>query len=355
MMHRTLILLSLGLGLTGCASEAVRPDDPTEGLDATIGFNVREVSAMLPSRTLIESIANLQTSCTTDEAIALWGGVEDDSATFQPIFTGQELTYGSGWTYTGEPQYWLRNRRYIFRACYPARELGDKLAIQYGSSYRTIVLNFNAETMQSDWLLASAEVNRGQSGTTTSPVELTMKHALSALRFQFKYKGDEGITETGRLTACHLTNSGNTAIGSTGHLATTGSLTFGTDADPHSMSWTPSFYPLETSRMYPWEYSAGLEFSASQAATAYSAGSGNFTANDGYIMILPQATEGHLTLNATTEVAGVEANFSIPLPAANYEAGKRYTYTVQLSRTDLSLTLTVEDWNKLQSSTTVIF
>ena len=87
------------------------------------------------------------------------------------------------------------------------------------------------------------------------------------------------------------------------------------------------------------------------------------------MLILPQASPGSLKFCFTTQSGG-DAVFTVTIPqvteridngdgtfteSTEYLPGKRYTYTVSISKTDLELTLTVADWNERESSHSIIF
>ena len=101
-----------------------------------------------------------------------------------------------------------------------------------------------------------------------------------------------------------------------------------------------------------------------------------FTQNGGWLLILPQESSGNLQLCFQTEHGGKSTVFRVDIPkntttqlydngvprvdeAGNpvygWRAGKRYSYTVRIQRSDLQVLLAVADWNMRYSSTQIEF
>ena len=88
---------------------------------------------------------------------------------------------------------------------------------------------------------------------------------------------------------------------------------------------------------------------------------GLFTENDGWLLILPQASSGNLQFCFTTRNAeegiyrvnipkGTEYDDSGAVISEEYQPGKRYTYTIRITEADVELTITAADWNMRDSS-----
>ena len=106
------------------------------------------------------------------------------------------------------------------------------------------------------------------------------------------------------------------------------------------------------------------------AYTAENATSGDlFTQNNGWVLILPQASSGNLQFCFTT-TNGEEAIYRVTIPkiteritasdgsvyeSTEYRPGRRYTYTITITEANVDLTLTVADWNERESSYEIVF
>ena len=155
--------------------------------------------------------------------------------------------------------------------------------------------------------------------------------------------------------------------------ANTGVMVYGQDDDhPETITWTLSYQPAVGNKMYEWVSSAPPAFDNATTCTAYStaASTGNqYAQNDGFLLVIPQTYRGGLRLCFTTQKGGSTV-FSTQLPEATgtdingnttssapyaYAAGKKYTYNLVLTRTDLKLNLTIADWNVRKHSDEIIF
>ena len=215
----------------------------------------------------------------------------------------------------------------------------------------------------------------------SAPVEMHLKHSMAALRFrfQFQYTEDAKYYDADRLTACWLRNT------ETDGFTTAGMMVYGVTDDkgdyyPEQINWAESHQP--SVEFFKWSYPDGIEFKNINdgdtegfdpedevtIATAYSTGSGKFAQNEGWILIIPQKSDGTVELCFTTKKGGPDNVYSVKLPTKtgtgnsgpdtygeNWIAGYRYTYTVSITKTDLELYLGLSDWNQLDSSFSITF
>ena len=145
---------------------------------------------------------------------------------------------------------------------------------------------------------------------------------------------------------------------------------YGTETAADDFFWSMSYNPPATERIYYWSNS-GVEFSTEtqtstvRPALAYTqAGTTSgeqFTRNDGWLLILPQASSGNLQFCFTTRNAE-EGVYRVTIPkgteyddnggviSEEYRPGKRYTYTIRINEADVELTITAADWNVRDSS-----
>lgn len=323
----------------------------------------------------------IEHACTSDaeggegKAIGIWADytymdTDGMETTIKDLFQGTRLIYetGSGtnrWDYEGEDLYWLMGGKYKFRAYFP-QELNQYVVSSTNAT--TFVIQYPTHQVQEDLLLAYNATDTNDPQTDLNdPVELRLKHGLAALRFRIK----ANFANSDELTSCYLQNS------DTRDFATSGMLAYGSEANEESISWVMGYYPPVTERIYYWS-NDGIPFSTDDtgnatAAMAYSqtgATAGEmYTQNNGWVLILPQPSSGNLRFCFTTK-QGDKAIYSVTIPkvtertdngdgtfteSTDYLPGKRYTYTITISRTDVELTLSVADWNERDSSHSIIF
>lgn len=320
------------------------------------------------------------------------------------VFKGTNLIYDpdntdadTKWKYASDPAYWVLGGKYIFRAYYPANELN---IISELSNAKNFVIEMNTAQTQRDMLLAFnsydtatntyADGTSGGEKSLDNPVPLKFHHAMSALRFLFKfYDGADGVFYSeDYLTSCWMETDAD------GKFAITGLMSYGTGADysEGNIRWHEQYYPAKGISFYKWVSDGGVLFKnevnpvnaakpIQQVATAFTGATetgGEYIKQDGWIMIIPQISTGKLKLCFTTK-AGGNAVFSVNVPevtGTSYEKykaepnnqtvqkvadgkdfvpGWRYTYTVSISKTDASMELSIAPWNRLDSSFNIKF
>ena len=89
-------------------------------------------------------------------------------------------------------------------------------------------------------------------------------------------------------------------------------------------------------------------FSATETATVYD--------GDGMMFIIPQtlsaSTDMTASLNFYTEKAG-DALHAYDFPKTTLLPGKIYTYTISLGKSNIQISVDIEDWNTIQSNTDI--
>ncbi len=328
--------------------------------------------------TTIEQTCTPQAAGGEGKAIGIWADYaytdeRGDEVVMKNLFSGTRLIYAdkpggnphSWWNYEGDDLYWFLGGSYKFRAYFP-QELGQNVISS--ATATTFVIEYPTHEMQEDLLLAYNRVDTTDPQVDLSlPVKLDFSHGLAAIRFLVK----ADFANTDQLTSCYLQNV------ETQDFATSGILAYGTDTDPEAISWVMGYYPPATERIYYWE-NAGVEFSYDGAGTSHPALAYSpegctagelFTRNNGWVLILPQASSGRLQFCFTTR-NGEEAVYRVTIPqiteriqandgslfeSTEYRPGRRYTYTISITKTDLELSLTVADWNLRESSHSIVF
>lgn len=392
------LLPALAITAWSCSSpERVTPPAPVAG-DLPITWDVTGVE--IPgarSRSLIgpefDSEGNpytdrdwttLEQACTPKanggdgEAIGIWADYsyrdgEGREVLMKNLFEGTRLIYAwktdgnthSNWNYEGDDHYWYHGGKYKFRAYYPQHLIENVVS---STSATTFVIEYPTHEMQEDLLLAYNFIDTTDPQVDLSqPVALSFRHGLAAVRFIIK----AGYPNSDQLTSCYLQNAG------TRDFASSGMLAYGSETDDEGISWIQGYNPPVTERIYYWSNS-GVEFTTDNTgkatpAMAYTAAgttTGNlYTQNNGWVLILPQTSSGNLQFCFTTQ-SGQEAIYRVTIPevtertqtdngtvveSREYLPGKRYTYTITISETNLELGLTVADWNERESSHGIVF
>lgn len=405
-MNRNGIFLTclIGLLMVSCnQNEDGIIDSPSKQTTTPIGWSVLPIQSMQGSRALISSDDDLQSACTngTGESIGLWGDydltINGVKQTIEGFLNDVKLVYygvggtedsPTGWDYIAEDKYWELGGQYRFRAYYPQTAIHQNVISS--SNATTFVINYNTTQMQEDLLVAYQPINTMQ-WSLSDPVPLKFRHALAGVRFQFQF--EEGLNETDKLTSCWLQNTENCDFTSVGMLAYgTEDPNNGNQYNPNWLDWHESYNSPATERMYYWKSQEGVVYQRENGqntlATAYtgaSAEGGTFLNNNGYLLIIPQQSDGTVQLCFTTYEGG-DAIYRIPLPVktgtsmatqranntydanntlilgsalndegTDFVAGYLYNYTISVTKTNLDMSLSIAPWNELKSSFDISF
>lgn len=393
-MKRLLYISVALLALHGCRKDP-RPADG-DNSRVPIAFGISSVESMHGTKAIIEDLTDLEEECTPasktpftlKESIGIWADYEYLGVTYNNLLSNVELAFyekaggnKDNWNYNygKDEEYWQMGGVYYFRAYYPQQAVRD--AIISTSSAKTFIINYNTEVLQEDMMVGYETVDTKTAPNLSDPVQMPLKHAMAALkfRFQFQYTEDAKYYDTDKLTACWLRNTDEDGF------TTAGMMVYGVTDDegnyfPEQIDWAESYQP--SVKFFNWTHSAGIEFKNVNdgdtveydpedevtVATAYSAGDGRFAQNDGWLLIIPQKSDGTVELCFTTEEGGPDNVYSVKIPTKtgtgtqgpdsageNWIAGYRYTYTVSITKTDLELYLGLSDWNQLDSSFSITF
>ncbi|MBQ8608047.1 MAG: fimbrillin family protein [Bacteroidaceae bacterium] len=423
---RLLLIYLTTLMLVGCDKEEKQDSlFPFESATLPLKWSVLPVESMQGTRSLIENNEGLQDACaaTTGEGIGIWGDYEiatnNGIDTIVGFLKGSEgkgvkiIYYGdreddspSKWDYENEDEaaYWELGGKYIFRAYYPQTAVKENVVAS--SNATTFVIDYNTTKLQEDLMVAYQPINTMQ-WNLSEPVPLKFRHALAGLGFQFQF--EEGLYETDYLTSCWLQNTSARDFTSVGMLA------YGTEDpnnnyeyNPNWLDWHESYNSPATERMYYWESlrddthtDGGIKIqrtsTTNNKATAYTneektTQGYSLLNNNGYVLIIPQPSEGSVQLCFTTYEGG-ETVYRIPIPiktgtsterqrannsydenntlilgdakdtepidefgyGTDFVAGYLYSYMVTISKTNLGLSLKIAPWNELKSSFDISF
>ena len=390
------------LFLISCSqNDGLELKEETKG-DLPMLFNVESVDEGAgSSRTLLDNISHLQDACTpkdqggNDQKIGLWADRTENGQTelnilgehtslvYDPTYTGGnpynnwnyvEVDPNTGTTTRIDPKLWKDPDKgnYKFRAYYP-----QSITVSEASDATHFVVTYNTATMQKDLLVAYKEVDASTFDLYT-PVPLSFKHGLSAIRFQMQFKA--GYSESDHLTSLWLQNDESADFSYIGMMVYgLEGNTHGLPEDPNGIMWDESAATPSYHKMYHWENSTGILFKnvdgvQTEKAIAYtlpeSSKTGKeFCQNDGWLLIIPQRSPGTVTVYFTTKKGGPSSIYSVKIPKITgtdkdgtvnpsgefYAPGYRYTYTFTLTKTNADITLGIAPWNELDSSYDIPF
>ena len=240
--------------------------------------------------------------------------------------SAQKVEYGtSGWTYS--PKRKWEAKLYIFRAFWPY-----DAEINSGSDAMRLAIDYSTARDSHDLMVSFNTRDRANEGI--APVKMEFRHALSALRFQVKFKEGE---ETDNLTKFYLKG-----------IYPVGTMFYGNETDSFEegdILWKTNMFDSGGENLL-WEGSK--PFSATETATVYD--------GDGMMFIIPQtlsaSTDMTASLNFYTEKAG-DALHAYDFPKTTLLPGKIYTYTISLGKSNIQISVDIEDWNTIQSNTDI--
>lgn len=399
-MKHFLLLLSLSAAALSCGR---LPDGGVSALPAApVRFELTPL-APVDTRSMILSDAGLRHACTPVEdgglgrSIGLWAAMSKDGRTVDDVFQGVRLQWRAfgDKAHEGNPDpegtegpghesywntvvddggvdryaevYWHPGETYTFRAYYP-----DGVQLASNTNSATFIAEYNTRTRQEDLLAAYCRVHLDTRESLQQHVRLNLMHMLAALRLVFRFKDEEGFVNSDRLTGAWLENGPDGSFGDYALLV----FGDGTDAGAEDVSWYIMDAPDEGVRMYEWSNAAGIPFwrtaSASLAAEAYvpeGMGPGDtgllYTGNGRYVYLIPQALRPGTKVCFTTEnshgrVFSVDFPTTFAAPAdpagpGRLVPGYRYTVNIIISRLDIDTDVSVEPWNRLDSSYTIEF
>lgn len=357
----------------------------------------------IPDNSSRDNLAWMCSPSGGNKAIGIWADLEhtvNGVTTVQKnIFKGMALQYyaksgghednpsapetdsRSKWNYKGDELYWSVGGVYKFRAFYPSSDIEGN--VQNNASATTFAVEYSVDKLQQDLLMAYTMIDTYKFGLSNH-VPLYLKHMLSAVKFKFRYKPD--FIAEDRFVSCWLENITEADHG-VDAVSVVANLAYGTDPTDVSkdmITWTPSYFPTRGKRMFYWEndpIAAGDSYLMKRTSsddadattvTAYrNVGlkdpANIYAGNDGWILMIPGTSLGNTHLVYTTQKGGDILHY-VKLPktinwtrtlsdgsvetgtSERLEPGKRYVFTVLISKTDLEIVVSIEDWNIRDSS-----
>lgn len=341
-MHkiRTALFVSAAVLLGSCT----KPQGEEHG--TAIGFSTSTVSQVEGTK------ANHTGESTTDATLknkpfGVYGmysvtdggkgtNVFDFSSPVEVRYTTDIINNETNWTYTfsgsqySKKKYWKRNMYYRFRAYHPY----DATLLQSSSSADGIDIEYRILDDSYDLLLASAKRYPANDGYDNR-VQLEFKHALCALKFKIAF--NETVTPADYTdNIIHFYIKGLNAYG---HLNYTG---FGKD---EAFNWSGTFNSQD--KLYEWH--GNKEFGVNESEKVKPT---DILEPNEYFFAIPQTcsdpANGQKTyIHLFTKKSGGdkdEIDHTVDLPPLKWEAGKIYTYTLLVNKSDIEVSVTIEPW-----------
>lgn len=310
------------------AAACTKTPEPGGNGDA-IGFSA--------SSTAVKSVGSQETVDTniTGGSIGLYGyySPEEGGSSVTNVFGTTEavrLSYGQdGWTYS-PLAYWHRSQHYRFRAFHPY-----DAHIVSGSDADNLIISYQPGVDDYDLLVAFEERYPVTDGTST--VKLDFRHALSALCFRIAFHPSVDQQDSGHNDVIReFWLTGLYAAGTMYYTDTSGSNGEG------SITWDAAGYEA-SEPFYHWsgEKAFGIT-NADKSVNICTIFDG-----DGIVFAIPQTCsdpiDGFTRINFVTGNAP-DVVQSFELPRHEWEPGKKYTYDILITLSDVNITVSVTDW-----------
>ena len=336
-MHRirTVLFVSAAVLLGSCT----KPQGEEHG--AAIGFSTSTVSQVEGTKsnhtgesTTTETLQNKPFGVYGMYSVTDGGkgtNVFDFSSPVEVRYTTEGSSTEKNWTYTfsgsqySAKKYWKRNMYYRFRAYHPY----DATLLQSSSSADGIDIEYRILDDSYDLLLASAKRYPANDGY--GRVQLVFNHALCALKFKIAFK--ETVTPaTYTDNIIHFYIKGLNAYG---HLSYTG---FGKD---EAFNWQGTFNSQD--KLYEWTGDKTFGVKGHVEPT-------DILESTKYFFAIPQTcsdpANGPTSIHLFTRKSGGdnEIDHTVNLQPLKWEAGKIYTYTLLVNKSDIEVSVTIEPW-----------
>ena len=321
------------------AISCTKQDKPGSGFALT--FEAKAVDAAFAGKAGAgQGVIQTTDSNLKEHPFGVFGGYSDVAGdeNFTNVFlssAAQKVSWNTDkWTYN-PLQYWKLNKFYRFRAYHPYS--GSAFTINAMSNVDDIFIEYAINAGKED-LLVGFQTVESTASNIKNKVKFAFKHALCALEFKIAFKNDPFIEDiyTDNLTSFHLSG-----------LIPTGTLQY-THEDGNYLSdvikWDATYF--DDGEYYEWTGSKLFpKYNGSNATTVFDV--------NGLVFCIPQTCSPsetkQTTVNFKTEKAG-NAIHSAPLPKMQWEPGKVYTYTLLINKSDLEISVTIKDWDKIQAN-----
>lgn len=243
-------------------------------------------------------------------------------------FNNRPLTYDSGsatgWSYTGNVEYWIPDNTYYFLALYPysgadySYDTAKKgVTFDYVSNYIS-----NPQTGQKDVMYAYHK-RKYVTGGDSSPVPLTLLHACASLTFRVRNVSTATVASISNIYLDSLYNHGTCKIDST-------------------ITWTPTGEVVDGNGVYHGKTLSNINIDSDTYYEMF----------DENILVVPQQVRNRpIVLHTTVLPAGagavsytVNAKLMKSALVENWIAGKHYIYTLSITDNRIVFEVKVLDW-----------
>lgn len=337
-MANSAVAVFLLLMVASCRKSAAVAEIPRSGIS---------FSTSVPSRALVDDTDALKTVCTGDDgqSIAIYSSTLPEPHGGEEPFGNTPLWWSSGdgmWTY-GDAKYWVRGYDYSFWAVYPYSETPAYSLSDDKSSLEMTGYAITAGNLRTDLMLGSARRDQ-TAGVDPSPVPLSLHHALAAVEFRIrngsgiKITSIDDISFSGMKTKCDISMSAASSDDIDG-LLTVNSEDYNVLKDNYFSGSGESFEIPSDGISPDITESYGLSGGAFMAVPQRVTNAGG-QVNREVILQFSVLSEGSQT--PVTRTVNLSSNTTAD--TEQWEAGKRYTYTITLTSTDIMFEVTVIDW-----------
>lgn len=341
-MHRirTALFVSAAVLLGSCT----KPQGEEHG--TAIGFSTRTVSQVEGTKSN-HTGESTTTATLKNKPFGVYGmysvtdggkgtNVFDFSSPVEVRYTTDIISNQTNWTYTfSGSQYsakknWKRNMYYRFRAYHPY----DATILQSSSSADGIDIEYRVLDDSYDLLLASAKRYPAKEGYDT--VKMVFNHALCALKFKIAFNK----TVTPSYYTDNIIHFYIKGLNAYGHLSYTG---FGAD---EAFNWQGTFNSHD--KLYEWHGNKEFGVNGAEVNGSKKEPTDILEPNE-YFFAIPQTCSdeaNRLTfIHLFTKNGGDnEIDHTVKLPRLKWEAGKIYTYTLLVNKSDIEVSVTIEPW-----------
>lgn len=272
------------------------------------------------TRAAVESDSDLREACSLGgEAIGIVGVVSNEQSSNVEIFSNERLYYSdTKWTYDN-PRYWVWGALHEFMAIYPHSESAYTYDSAAGIVERENVALGTANNMDLMWCVAKRDLVDG--GDKTSPVTLNLHHAFALLEFRFVNASSSAVSSVDNISLEGVLYRGDFGFSEDG----TSTLSVKSDIAPEGTyvgQLSATNIPVNLSQSY------------------------NLFENMGALVVMPQDVyKKDIILNMQIGggvVSGV--NLGLNSSTDNWEAGKKYIYTMTLTTERITFDVNVREW-----------
>lgn len=248
----------------------------------------------------------------------VWGGYDGDATR---VFDGTTVYYPT-WDYRDGTRYWTEGKLYNFYAVYPA----TGITADVSEKGIITIKNFDCSaTGESSVDLMTATASREYNGTDNSAVELTFQHELARVSFTIKSEYTTVTVNDFRIYGIYCRGSLSKAAG-------------------HASVWTSG--SACTPQNTPYHITSPISLNTTVGLTQSPFGD---------LLLPPHTSLQNARLDIAYQYPGESADHTstLELTSSNvgeWKAGHPYQYTVTIEGGEITLQVTVKDWEEEDTS-----